>query len=333
MNPGEIATALKRLAPTLRPGGGEIRALARLSGGASLETWAFAVGEPGHETRMILRRRDDQVRDGGIFSTSNPLATEASLLNLAARQDVPVAGVIHVCESDDGLGEAYIVTAIAGETRGRKIVADETFAAARQLLAAQCGQILARIHAIPPAAAPVAVSDAATELSRYEAIYRRMNLKRPILELGFRMLSRRAPLCASPVVVHGDFRNGNLMVQRERGVAAVLDWELSHLGDPAEDLGWLCVNSWRFGAPDLPVGGFGDYETLLDAYAAESGHRIDLERVLFWQAVGSLKWAVMTQMMVAAGRAGEDGALERLMIGRRTSEAELDLIVLLESLA
>lgn len=333
MTPGKITTALKRLAPRLRPGGGDIHDLARLSGGASLETWAFEVGESRHGTRLILRRRETSAQASGIFTTSNPLRTEAALLDLAARQQVPIAPLVYVCEPEDGLGEAYIVTNIPGETRGRKIATDPTFARVRPLLAAQCGQILARIHAIPADAAPVAASGAYGELSRYEQIYRQMGLKRPVLELGFRKLERRIPPCIDQVVIHGDFRNGNLMVQKDRGIAAVLDWELSHLGDPAEDLGWLCVNSWRFGASDLPVGGFGDYDALLDAYAAESGRRIDLDRVLFWQAVGSLKWAVMSQMMVAAARAGEDRSLERLMIGRRTSEAELDLMMLIEILA
>ena len=177
------------------------------------------------------------------------------------------------------------------------------------------------------------ISGARDEIDRYEAIYRQLGGGRPILELGFQALRRRAPHCPDPVLVHGDFRNGNLIVQQERGIVAVLDWELSHRGDPAEDLGWLCVNSWRFGAVGNPVGGVGDYADLLDAYEAESGRRIGLDGVRYWQAVGSLKWAVMCLMMVEAHRAGENASLERLMIGRRASEAELDLVALLEALA
>jgi aminoglycoside phosphotransferase (APT) family kinase protein len=75
-------------------------------------------------------------------------------------------------------------------------------------------------------------------------------------------------------LVHGDFRHGNLMVHAERGLAAVLDWELAHLGDPMEDLGWICVNSWRFGNIDKPVGGFGEYADLFAGYELREGPKM-----------------------------------------------------------
>ena len=69
----------------------------------------------------------------------------------------------------------------------------------------------------------------------------------PAFELGLRWLAEaRAPRPTPPALVHGDFRNGNFIVGPD-GMRAVLDWELAHLGDPIEDLGWLCVKSWRFG--------------------------------------------------------------------------------------
>ena len=77
--------------------------------------------------------------------------------------------------------------------------------------------------------------------------------------------------------MHGDFRHGNLIIGPD-GVRAVLDWELAHLGDPMEDLGWICVNSWRFGEIDKPVGGFGTREELFAGYEA-AGRRVDPERV------------------------------------------------------
>jgi aminoglycoside phosphotransferase (APT) family kinase protein len=327
MNAEAITAALSRLAPSLAPGGGAIGGLARVSTGASLETWIFAVGA----TRLVLRRREPK-RRATAFTSSIPLRDEAALLTAAAGAGVPAARLVRRCAPEDGLGEALIVTYVEGETRGRRLAADERFAAIRPTLAAQCGRILARIHAMK-VEADLATYDAAAEIARYEKIYRELNGASPILELGFRLLAKRAPACPAPVTLHGDFRNGNLMVDPAQGVVAVLDWELSHRGDPAEDLGWLCVNSWRFGAVERPAGGFGSYSDLLDSYNAESGRAVPPHRVLFWQAVGSLKWAVMCMMMVAAHRAGEDPSLERLMIGRRRSEAELDLVTLLEALA
>jgi len=114
------------------------------------------------------------------------------------------------------------------------------------------------------------------------------------------------------------------------GVAAVLDWELAHIGDPAEDLSWVCVNSWRFGRPDRPVGGFGDYADLLAGYEAAGGQPVSLKRLRTWQALGSLKWGVMCLMMYQSWAGGVEASVERPMIGRRVSETEIDLVNLLE---
>lgn len=238
---------------------------------------------------------------------------------------------MHVCTAGDGIGEAYVMARVEGETLGRRIVRDAAFAAVRPRLAGQCGGVLAAIHATPPPTdAALSTSDAAGELERYEAIYRTSGAERPVLELAFRWLRDRLPPPVPPRLLHGDFRNGNIMFQADAGVAAVLDWELTHLGDPAEDLGWLCTASWRFGGHDKPVGGFGDYAALLEGYAAAGGGEIDLDRVRFWEALGSLKWGVMCLLMYLSYANGTDRSVERPMIGRRVSETEIDLLNLLE---
>lgn len=301
---------------------GPVSGLRRLSGGASQETWAFKAGERD----LILRRKPE-----GLSMSGNAigLGKEAALIQAAERQGAPVPPVVHVCTPEDGLGEAYIMGRVEGETLGRRIVRDDAFAAVRPKLARQCGEVLAKIHATPLDGLPeLAVSDAASELEKYEAIYRGVGDRRPIFEAAFRWLKDRAPRLETPVLVHGDFRNGNLMIHPDTGLAAVLDWELAHLGDAAEDLGWICVNSWRFGG-SKPVGGFGEYEHLL----AGHGGDVPLERVLYWQTLGSLKWGVMCLIMYTAWKTGADASVERAMIGRRTSETEIDLIALLERAA
>ena len=124
--------------------------------------------------------------------------------------------------------------------------------------------------------------------------------------------------------MHGDFRHGNLIIGPD-GVRAVLDWELAHLGDPMEDLGWICVNSWRFGEIDKPVGGFGSREELFAGYEA-AGRRVDPGRVKFWEVMGTLRWGVMCCGMMQRFRIGPDHSMERAMIGRRSSETEIDLL-------
>jgi len=129
--------------------------------------------------------------------------------------------------------------------------------------------------------------------------------------------------------VHGDFRNGNFIV-RETGIAYVLDWEVAHLGDPHEDLGWLCMNAWRFGRLDRPVGGFGSRSRLYEEYEKATGNPVQADRVHFWEIYGTLKWGVICQWFAHQYLSGEVRVLERAAIGRRVSETELDLLDLIE---
>jgi aminoglycoside phosphotransferase (APT) family kinase protein len=318
----DVAAALDRLASRLSPTATRTANARRLSGGASLETWAFDLDDG---TPLILRRRPDSA---AMRETAQSLASEARLIRAADQAGAPAPSVVHVCAPSDGLGEAYVMRRLEGETLGRRIVRDEAFAAVRPDLARRCGEVLAHIHAVPTEGLPdLATSDARGEIARYEEIYRQLGARRPILEAAFRWLETVAPPPPErPVLVHGDFRNGNLMIHPTGGLVGVLDWELAHLGDPAEDLGWICVNSWRFGEWRKPVGGFGDYADLLAGY----GGGVSLERVKFWQALGSLKWGVMCLMMYSSFATGQDRSIERAMIGRRTSEAEIDLVALME---
>jgi aminoglycoside phosphotransferase (APT) family kinase protein len=321
-----LEAALSALAPRLVPGASEAVDVRRLSGGASQEIWAFRVGDRD----LILRRKPPGVTGSG---NAVGLNTEAALIRAAAAKGAPVPEVVYVCAEEDGIGEAYVMGKVEGETLGARIVRNEAFAAVRPKLAGQCGAVLAQIHAIDPAGVPpLNTSDALTELEKYEAVYRTVGSERPIFEAAFRWLRDRAPKLETPTLLHGDFRNGNIMFQPEVGVAAVLDWELAHLGDPAEDLAWICVNSWRFGGTK-PVGGFGEYAQLLEGYEAAGGKPVPLERVLYWQTLGSLKWGCMCMTMYASYASGADASVERAMIGRRTSETEIDLIALLERAA
>ncbi len=149
-----------------------------------------------------------------------------------------------------------------------------------------------------------------------------------MIDFVARWLLDHLPVEPRMALVHNDFRNGNLMVN-ERGVVAVLDWELAHIGDPMRDLGWLCTNSWRFGRRDLPVGGFGEYVDLFAGYEAVSGAPVDPAHVLFWEVFGSFWWAVGCLGMAIAFREGPDPTIERATIGRRSSECQVDCVNLL----
>lgn len=323
-----LHNALDAIASRWHAEGRGIQGLRRLSGGASQETWAFDLRLDADRLLPLVLRR---AAAGTPGAGGAGLATEARLLALAAEHGVPVPALVGMLPADAGLGEGFVMHHVAGETLGARIARAPELAVARESLAWQCGQALARIHQLPVQALPaLRTAPAAVERAHYEAQHRRFGAPRPVFELGFAWL--KAHDVGPPpqaTLVHGDFRNGNLVVDAG-GLRAVLDWELAHVGDPMEDLGWLCVNSWRFGRSEWPVGGFGRSEDLFDGYRA-AGATVDVARVHYWQRLGTLKWGVMCEAMAQSHLSGERRSVERAAIGRRASEAEIDLLELLES--
>ncbi len=234
-----------------------------------------------------------------------------------------------VLRPEDEAGDGFIMDFVPGETIARKILRDAEFAAVRPNLARQCGEILARIHAI--ATAPLAFVGGVTPegfVAENFRVYEQSGHLSPVFELAFRWLRDHVPpppLRAT--LVHGDFRNGNLIIGAD-GVRAVLDWELAHQGDPMMDLGYICVNSWRFGEIDKPVGGFGERAELYAGYEAAGG-RLDRARAAFWEIACTLRWGMNCLTMGRQFIAGIDRSVERGAIGRRMSETEIDLLRLL----
>ncbi len=324
-----IAHGLDLIAPRMGGPGARATAIRRLSGGASQEIWSFDIEREGATAGYILRRSP-----GGVAHTASAQAigmgTEAAVIRAAGAAGAPAPRVAHVCDDADGLGSAYVMERLNGETIARKILRDATFDKTRPALARQCGAALAKIHATPANTLPdLPYSDAAIQLDRYEEIYRSFDTPRPTFDLAFKHLRDRAPKPVTATLVHGDFRLGNLMIDAN-GLVAALDWEITHIGDPAEDLSWICMPSWRFGQHQNPVGGFGSVDDLLAGYREAGGdRRIDAETVRTWTVFGSLKWGIMCLTMFRVYDSGMDPSVERAAIGRRASETELDLMLML----
>ena len=303
----------------------------RLSGGASQETWRLRARTADAEIDLALRR----VPGGAAFARNveqiGPVA-EARVLRSADAAGVPVPHLLYELQPADGLGHGYVMTWLSGETLGARIVRDAALAPVRPRLAAACGEILARIHGIDIVANGLAevlpVVTPATLVGQTWARYRGFATPQPMIDYTARWLLEHLPPPVAPRLVHGDFRNGNLMVGPQ-GIVGVLDWEIAHLGDPMRDLGWLCTNSWRFGVTELPVGGFGTREALCEAYRQTSGHAVDLAHLHFWEVFGSFWWAVGCLEMADQYRAGPDVSVERPAIGRRSSECQVDCVNLL----
>ena len=296
--------------------GADVTDLRRLTGGASRETWSFrADGE-----RRILQK----ARAGS--PGAGTMEVEAALIRAADAAGVPVATVIASGTGDDAIGAAYLVADfVDGETIARKILRDDEYADARTSFAADCGRALAAIHRIDPATAPGL--ERVDQVRQYREVLDAFGDPVPAFELAFAWLEANRPDGTGEAVVHGDFRLGNLMVGPD-GLRAVVDWELAHLGDPMEDLGWLCVRAWRFRG-DQPVGGIGSYDELFSAYGEAAGIEVDPEVVRWWEVLGTLKWGIMCIMQARSHLDGLARSVELAAIGRRVCENEHDLLLLL----
>ena len=304
-----------------------IHGLSQLTGGANKTTWSFDAEAGGARHQLILQlgvATEDPVAD--LLPQLEP-EQDARVMIAAAEIGVPAPKVRAILEPPDGLGHGYITERVAGETLGARIVRDEKFAGARTAMARQCGEILAAIHRIDVSKVPFLMrQDAAEHVEAHRKVVDHFGLRLPALDMALKWSAENAPKKARHTVVHGDFRTGNLIVG-EDGIRCVLDWELGQTGDPMQDLGWLCIRTWRFGGR-APVGGFGSREDLYAAYERASGYPVDPAHVRFWEAFGNVKWAIDCLRLGARGV--EEVGIERCAIGRRIEEPLWDFFNLIE---
>ena len=301
----------------------QIEDLHRLTGGASRTTWAFTARTADEVRRLILRTGPpDEVHAG--------MELEARAQTLAAEQGAPVPEILSASDSLEPLGNPYLIcTEIAGETIVRRIQRNLDDAG-RPALMAQCAAALAAIHRADPGRADLACED---QLSAWRTELDSMGDTTATFEWAFRWLDANRPAPATPTLVHGDFRMGNLIVNLEAGarLAAVLDWELVHAGDPREDLAWFCIRAWRFGAPKaLAAGGLGSIEDFLSAYENAGGVPVDPAGFRWWLALATLRWGVICRYQAQRHLSGQTPSVELATIGRRVCETEWDLLDLLE---
>jgi aminoglycoside phosphotransferase (APT) family kinase protein len=330
----ELAQNIERFIAAQTNAAVTVSGLRRLTGGASRETWSLDAEIRGEMTPLILQR---DVR-GAPKELTRPM--EFRLMKAAFDEGVPAPEPMWVGDSTVGRGESFFVRRVEGETLPRRLLRQDEYADARRLLPAQLGRALAAIHRIDPAkhaleglpAPPEGVNPAAHEVDRFEQVFRAIAPQpHPVFELAFRWL-RAHPVITQPApprrLVHGDFRIGNVLFGPD-GLRVVLDWELAHIGDPMEDMGFICVRSWRFGGPK-PVGGIGEREEFFAAYEEAGGGKVDPERVRFWEVFGNLRWGIICISQAKVFLDGVLNSVELASIGRRTAETEWELLQLID---
>jgi aminoglycoside phosphotransferase (APT) family kinase protein len=249
------------------------------------------------------------------------LSDEFQVLEAAYRAGVKVPRPVADLGDLDGR-DAFAMELVEGETIGRRIVKEPPPG-----LDLELAEQLALIHAIPPESVPA--------LQRFDPVDElRGELASlvdpaPAIEYGIWWLAEHRLEPLAPVVAHGDYRVGNIVVS-PHGLEAVLDWEYAHVADPREDLGWSFVRAWRFGRDDLRLGGIAGPEAYVERYCELSGQSIPLDDLDWWEIHGNVRWAIGTRTQAQRHLSGEERNVELAVLGRLSAEIEYEVLDLID---
>jgi aminoglycoside phosphotransferase (APT) family kinase protein len=319
-DPAELTPKLAAVLATTLGADTAVEDLRALTGGSSRTTWAFDAITSGHRRSLILRTGPpDDVHAG--------MELEARAQGAAAAAGAPVPHILVADDSVAALGNPFLIcNAIEGETIVRRIQRqlDE---AGRGRLLTQCARALAAVHRADTNLAGLKNEDQLTEWrDRLDA----MGDTTATFEWAFRWLAANRPAPSPPHLVHGDYRMGNLIVDGSN-LAAVLDWELVHVGEFYEDLAWFCIRAWRFGAAaDRGAGGLGAVEDFLRGYEQASATTVNRATFHWWLVLATLRWGVICRYQAERHLSGQSRSVELAAIGRRVCETEWDLLNLLD---
>jgi aminoglycoside phosphotransferase (APT) family kinase protein len=300
--------------------GGEISEPVLLAGGASKEAWAVdADGEA-----LLVRRAAGSVIHRHTLSLENEFAVLQAAHSAGVKVPKPLQYI-----SDLAGREAFVMERLQGETIGRRVVRKEELATARERLPVQMADELAKIHAIPTAHVPFLYE---AKLERMVEELDEVDEPHPAIELGLWWLRENRPAPREPVVVHGDYRIGNLVVG-DAGLVGVLDWEFAHLDDPVRDLAFALVRAWRFGVPEKRLGGVGPAEPYVDRYNELTGFDVTAEELDYWELAGNVGWAIGCLTQMQRHLTGQDRSVELAILGRLGVEVEYEIVNLVERFA
>lgn len=312
----------------------ELQDLQALPGGASRDTWLVA-GLLNDEPFVYVLRRDLET---SMIDHALSRREEFIILQAAYENGVKVPRPRHLAADTAPLGRAaFLMDFVEGVSIGPKVVRDPDLAAARRVLPQELAEQLAAIHSIPLnerlaflRRPPAGSNPARFAIEDLRRILKTLNIHSPTLEFGLRWAEEHAPTPARQSVVHGDYRVGNFLVGTE-GLAAIIDWEFCHVGDPAEDLAWLCVRDWRFGNGSQHLAGIAEREPFIVAYEKARQVSIDRRAVDYWEILGNLRWAVTCLSQANRHLSGGDVSVEFASLGRRSAEMQLEMLRLIQN--
>ena len=314
----------------------EILRLELLAGGAIQENWGidaeFEGGRLSGRQRLVLRT--DAAT--GVPSSLGRIE-EFAVLQAVSSAGVTVPEPLFACADPAVLGKPFLIMRrVAGSAAGRPITLDPALETARPAIAERLGRELALIQTVRPSHAGLdflTETGPAEHIAGFRDYLDRHPNPRPVLEWGIRWLETHLPEPLPPVLCHRDFRTGNYMLANGPGgprLTAVLDWEFAGWGDPDEDIGWLCCKGWRFARLDREAGGIAGREPFYRGYQSEAGRRLDPERIRFWEVLANIRWAVIALQQSDRFLVGGARAVSTAITGRRATECELELLLLLD---
>ena len=323
MTPEIVLSYLEPLFPKAR-----VQKLHLLAGGASKEAWLLDLEYDNKKLELIIRRA------GGGAMNLEQLSLEQEFSVIEAVYAAGVTVPKPIAYLPDLLGrEAFISARMQGETVGRRIVSRPEFAEARAKLPHRMAEELARIHSTQTSNLGFlphsnGLTGARRSIERLYAELDSVAEPHPAIELALAWLKSYEPSCYGEILLHGDFRIGNLMVS-SNDLVAVLDWEFAHLGDPAEDLAWTLIRAWRFGNDALHLGGISELEPYLAHYNQLTKQNITLKTLHYWEIMGNVKWAVAALTQAKRHLDRLERSVELAVLGRLSAEMELELLYLL----
>jgi aminoglycoside phosphotransferase (APT) family kinase protein len=281
--------------------------LVRIHGGASRETYRFRAKYDGHDRALILRR------DPPASLIETERSTEFRAYEAFHKLGLPVPEPIALELEGAALERPFFVMEEVENCSVASVLAPDPYGAHREKVGEQFFNILGKIAAADPQAIGVGDFEGETDLAktalhevaRWEKVIDEDEREpQPIARAAIRWLKRNPPPPAQKIcVVHGDYRTGNFLFDAGGDIRAILDWEMTHLGDPLEDLGWAIDPLWSHGDSSHPAGTIAR-EKALAIWEKTSGLKIDSAALAWWEIFASLKGAAI---WISAAREYADG--------------------------
>ena len=320
---GDLATLALRIAGYLEQQVGHpvrVGAVRRFAVGFSWLTYAVPVtGLKGADdsTELILRLGPDY----GLFA---PYSAGPQVMAMQSLQGTAVPLPRAYWHSDDPsvLGAPFMFCEkVSGAAVVPWVAAGQPGLEGgyRQSLAEQFTDILAALHGVPWQQRPIAKMAAMAKLDgkaeaitaenaalqnveQWQALIQRWAMRPyPLAEWGIRWLKAHTPVAPRVAIVHGDYRTGNFLEEGGH-ITSILDWELVHLGDPHEDLGWASLPMYMGGSKLICR--LAEPEWFYKRYGERAGFEVSMKSVLYYRVFSLLKLAA-THM--AAARCFEEG--------------------------